>query len=179
MLPKLATRQEPFLLSLQHPDLLDCEDLPLIQQVHPTFEIRGDGGIQLELSIGPTPDVQRSLSFGSPASLSKKREWWSHFSMIVTVRFGSEAQMCQCLSVIPALADATVVFDYNDAVPERMAITLMRIIKDCVDDAYIRLRLGDGCNDSLSGKVPVGWRDAWWSEWVDLASAAVQSVLKS
>ena len=99
--------------------------------------------------------------------------------MIVTVRFGSEAQLCQCLSVLPALADATVVFDYNDAVPERMAITLMRVIKDCVDDGCIRLRLGDGCNDSLSGKVPVGWRDAWWSEWVDLSESAVQPVLNA
>ena len=177
MLPILASGQKPFLLSLRHPDLLDCEDLPLIQQVHATFELLGDGGIQLELSIGPTADVQRSSSFGSPSpvSLSKKMQWWSDFSMIVTVRFGSEAQLCQCLSVLPALASHPVVFDYNDPVPERMAIFLMRTIEGVVDDAQIRLRLGDGCNDFGSGKALVGWRDEWWSEWVDLASADVMA----
>ena len=173
LLPRLARRQKPFLLSLQHPDLLDCVDLPLTQQIHPTFEILGDGGIQLELSIGPTSDVKES--FGSPVRSfgNPKKQWWSHFSIGATVRFGTNAQPCQCLSVLAALASHPVVFDYNETVPERMAIFLMRTIKGFVDDAHIRLR---GCNDSFSGEVPVGWRDEWWSEWVDLASADVESV---
>ena len=178
-LPRLARRQKPFLLSLQHPDLLDCVDLPLCQQVRPTFEILGDGGILLTLFIGPTSDVKASSSFGSPACLSKKKEWWSHFSIAATVRFGSKSQTYQILSVLSALESAQVVFRYNETVPERMAIFLMRTIEGVVDDAYIRLRLANGCNDLGSGKAPVGWRDAWWSEWVDLASADVQSVLKS
>ena len=178
-LPRLARRQKPFLLSLQHPDLLDCVDLPLCQQVRPTFEILGDGGILLTLFIGPTSDVKASSSFGSPACLSKKKEWWSHFSIAATVRFGSKSQTYQILSVLSALESAQVVFRYNETVPERMAIFLMRTIEGVVDDAYIRLRLANGCNDLGSGKAPVGWRAAWWSEWVDLASADVQSVLKS
>ena len=181
MLPRLARRQKPFLLSIKHPDLLDCVDLPSYQQVHPTFEIRGDGGIQLELSIGPTSDVKAALSFGgsSPISLSKKKEWWSHFSIAATVRFGSKSQTHQILSVLSALESAQVVFRYNETVPERMAIFLMRIIESVVDDAYIRLHLANGCNGLGSGKAPVGWRDAWWDSWVDLASADVQSVLIS
>ena len=81
--------------------------------------------------------------------------------------------------MLPALESARVVFDYNDPVQPRMAIFLMRTIEGVVDDAYIRLRLANGCNDLGSGKTLVGWRDEWWSEWVDLASADVQSVLKS
>ena len=178
-LPRLASRQKPFALGLQHPDLLDNVDLPLCQQVRPTFEILGDGGILLALFIGPTSDVKASSSFGSPACLSKKKEWWSHFSIAATVRFGSKAQTHQILSVLSALESAQVVFRYNETVPERMAIFLMRTIEGFVDDAYIRLRLRNGCNDSGSGKVPVGWRAAWWDSWVDLASSDVQSVLKS
>ena len=178
-LPRLASRQKPFALGLQHPDLLDNVDLPLCQQVHPTFEILGDGGIQLELSLCPTSNVKEPIKSPVRFIVSKRKQWWSKFSMIVTVRFGSKAQTHQILSVLSALESAQVVFRYNETVPERMAIFLMGTIKGFVDDAYIRLRLGNGCNDLGSGKAPVGWRDEWWDSWVDLASADVQSVLKS
>ena len=178
-LPRLASRQKPFALGLQHPDLLDNVDLPLCQQVHPTFEILGDGGIQLELYLCPTSNVKESIKSPVRFIVSKRKQWWSKFSMIVTVRFGSKAQTHQILSVLSALESAQVVFRYNETVPERMAIFLMRTIEGFVDDAYIRLRLGNGCNDLGSGKAPVGWRDEWWDSWVDLASADVESVLKS
>lgn len=175
-LPRLASQQKPLTLGLQHPDLLDYVDLPVCQQVEPTFEILGDGGIQLKLSLYPAYKREQSHTVHV---ISNIKDWWAQFSMIVTVRFSSKAETHQILSMLSALESTTVVFHYNETVPERIAIVLMKTIKGFVDDAYIHLRRGDGCNDSGSGEAPVGWRDEWWDSWVDLADADVQSVLKS
>ena len=178
MLPQLAHIQGEELtekLDVDE-DVIENDDVPSNKAVKITYEVMGNGEIQM------TPD----LSLLTHA----EKQLFCNGRTLLTVKFSSKPKM---FDLLPALYDANLhpvvllsdelVFNANDDTPEDTAIALMRTVAPVISsDVLIHLRRGYqwAANNwhwqSVYRMQVDGWNDAWWDSWIDLSDVEVQSV---
>ena len=160
-------------------DVIENDDVPSNKAVKITYEVMGNGELQMTPDLSLLTHAEKQLFFNGRT--------------LLTVKFSSKLKM---FDLLPALYDANLhpvvllsdelVFNVDDDTPENSAMDLMRTVSGVTGfDMSLRMvrgwnwRKNDWKRPGIYHIPPDGWQSKWWVDWIDLSDVEVQSVLNS